>query len=84
MPTTPAEQALSRALDYLADSGLELDDEVTRTILALIEEGLGDCPGDIVAWLMRRLPQHYLLPHGDFPAAQPPLQRGGIGYGPAR
>lgn len=80
MRATPAEQALSRALDYLADNDVRLDTEIVGTVVSLLEEGLLDCPHDILAWLMAKLPEHYDLPAPTLPPTRPPLRRTSIGY----
>lgn len=80
MPATRAEQALRRALDYLADSGLELEDATTAEVLSLVEEGMRECPDELLAWVMRRLPQRFDLSGPSLPPIQPALCRGSIGY----
>ena len=80
MSATDVEMALRRALDYLADNGLELDDTLTREVLALVEEGMSICPDELLSWLMGQLSQHYDLSGPCLPPTQPTLCRGSIGY----
>lgn len=78
--TTPAEEALRRALDYLVDSGLELSDALTSQVLMLIEEGMREHSTELLPWLLDVLPYRCDLPELQVPTVQPPLCRGSIHY----
>jgi hypothetical protein len=80
MNITAAEDALHRALDYLADSGLPLDSEIVAAVLTLIEQGVQQRADNLPAWVMQRLPEHFALTYPLPPPVQPALCRGSIGY----
>lgn len=77
---TSAELALERALDYLDDAGIAIDDDIVLAMLDLIEEGVRARVTPLLPWVMERLPERFGLEGGGTPTPCPPLARASIAY----
>lgn len=81
MPYTLVEDALGRVLAYLRGSGLTVTPASTRKALRLIEQALDeDQQANLVATVMRRLPDHFDLPAAEIPKIAPPVHHGSLHY----
>jgi hypothetical protein len=80
MDRFPAEQALSRVYDYLSAMGIEITREVTLQILRLVESGFASEQEDPLHFIMARLDECFPLQKPDLPSANPPIERGSMGY----
>lgn len=81
MPDTLCQQALERVLTYLRDDGVELCAETCRQALRLVDDAMTDGDGtDLPARCIERVPEYFALRGIDIPPANPPLERGHIGY----
>ncbi|WP_454062118.1 hypothetical protein [Candidatus Nitrospira salsa] len=81
MASTPAEQALSRVCDYLLASGVELNHEMNRQALQLVEAAFNSGEKDLLAFVMTRMPEHFMLKTRELPPPAPKIVRGSIEYG---
>jgi hypothetical protein len=79
-----SELALSRAHAYLRLHGVPLSREVILEVLALVRELLEQDEDDarVLAGLLERLRERFLLPEQVIPPVCPPLCRGSIHYEP--
>lgn len=80
MPYTVVEDALGRVLAYLRGAGVTVTPAVTRQALRLIEQALDEQQDDLVAAVMRRLPEHFELPPIVVPEATPRVHHGSLRY----
>lgn len=80
-PDLACQQALQWMLTYLADEGVALTVDTCRHALRLVETALaeGDVQ-DLPARCIRRIPECFERPLETIPDANPPLNRGHIGY----
>lgn len=79
-----------RVFSYLTESGVEMDQARSRTLLKLLDDSLvaGEGPEatallsetELLARAMDRIPLYFPLPREKIPAPNPPLCRGSIGY----
>jgi len=76
-----AEVALARIGGYLQASGVNVDANVALAAMALVQEGLGSHPGDLLDWVMHEARLRFVPPPPHLPEANPPLLRGSICYG---
>ncbi len=75
-----AEQALSRAYDYLSAMGMDITREVTLRVLRLVEAGLAQEQEDPLGFIMAKVREHFSLPQSDLPPVAPGVIRGSMGY----
>lgn len=80
MRYTVVEDALGRVLAYLRGVGMTLTPAITRQALRLIEEALDEQQGDLVATVMRRLPEYFELPPVAVPEGAPRVRHGSLRY----